>query len=285
MKAIKIGILLVGLSFCSYSNLYCQLKDATESMVEVEGFIRRNAGKFSGQKRLDTQKTNYQSNTNNNNNNKNNAPVLSIEDMGGYDMTSEGNILDMPSARESNKLGLDDLLNTQTESLGINTDNLDAYFSKEKNGVTIGDISGKSLIDGQLENQPSLATPDYSGLAESEAEMKKRMEDALVAKRKNLQEIDRDKLTDSQKNIYDTQKQENEKLKSEGELNVFSGQDKQKMGQEMKSDNARFAGAVHTIRGMNQEKKGKQQIKQAEENQKKLDAAAQKAIENNKKKK
>ena len=193
MKTIKIGILLVGLSLFSYSNLYAQsymnsrefqnkYKNSTVKK-KMDEAARKDAEL--DRKLRNSRRANSQSNVNNN------APVLSIEDMGGYDMTSEENVPDMPSARENNKLRTEDVV--PTEAPVINMSNLDAYLSKGKNGITIGDASGKSLIDSQLENNPTLSTPDYSGLAKSEAEMKKRIEDALAAKRNRSHEREQEK--------------------------------------------------------------------------------------------
>lgn len=89
---------------------------------------------------------------------------------------------------------------------------------------------------------------------------------------------ERDKLTDKQKKIYDTQSKE---IKETKEWNVFKAEDKVKMGKEMKQDNAKFAGAYYQIKGASDKEKAE---KKAKEDQGRLDKAARQAIKNNEEK-
>ena len=156
-----INALITGLWFCSCSNSYSQsvmnskqfqnkYNNSTVKKVADEA-ARKDAA-------LDRKMRNYQR-SNNQSYIQNNTPIVPIEDMGGYDMSTMENILDMPSARESNKL-----IDSSTQNMplrGVNFDNLDDYLisNPPSEGTQIGDG-----IIRPREDYPSLPDSTYNKL-------------------------------------------------------------------------------------------------------------------------
>ncbi|MBQ7550664.1 MAG: hypothetical protein IJT04_03945 [Bacteroidales bacterium] len=96
-----------------------------------------------------------------------------------------------------------------------------------------------------------------------------------------LSQSELNKLTVQQRQIYLNQSKElNEKLKR---LNreLFKAKDMIKMGQEMQRDNAKQAGAVHIMRGMELKEKATKEIEEVQNELVLLDNAARDAIKSN----
>ena len=98
-----------------------------------------------------------------------------------------------------------------------------------------------------------------------------------------ISQSERNQLTADQRSTYDVQqKQINADLKA-AQDDLFKAEDIIKMGQEMKGDDAKAAGAAHIARGVALKEKALKAIENAKQNQRLLDQAAREAIRNNKK--
>lgn len=93
------------------------------------------------------------------------------------------------------------------------------------------------------------------------------------------------KLTSQQRQIYEKQLKEYNGEIKKAQTDLFKAEDIIKMGNEMKSDNAKAAGTAHVMRGMELKEKAEKAIKEAQKKIKLLDDAAREAIKNNEKNK
>lgn len=92
------------------------------------------------------------------------------------------------------------------------------------------------------------------------------------------------KLTPQQKSIYERQSAEIRAAIKAAQDELFKAEDIIKMGNEMRGDNAKTAGAAHIARGVALKEKAQKAIAEAKNKQVLLDKAARDAIRNNEKK-
>lgn len=90
-------------------------------------------------------------------------------------------------------------------------------------------------------------------------------------------------LTSSQKADYDRMSAAYRADLKAAQDDLYKAEDIIKMGNEMKGDNARAAGAAHIARGVALKEKALKAIEEAKKNQRLLDQAAREAIKKNKK--
>ena len=100
-----------------------------------------------------------------------------------------------------------------------------------------------------------------------------------------LSQSELSKLDKSQLEIYLRQSKELANEMKQLEADLFKAEDMIKMGKEMQGDNAKQAGAVHIMRGMNLKEATQKRMGEVRKKQSLLDSAAREAIRNNQKKK
>ena len=99
----------------------------------------------------------------------------------------------------------------------------------------------------------------------------------------DLPKSELNKLTTQQRQIYENQLKEYKDEIKKAKVDLFKAEDIIKMGNEMKGDNAKAAGAAHIMRGMALKEKAEKEIKEAQKKIQLLDDAAREAIKNNEK--
>lgn len=92
------------------------------------------------------------------------------------------------------------------------------------------------------------------------------------------------KLTPQQKSIYERQSAEIKAKFEVAQKDLYKAEDIIKMGNEMRGDNAKAAGAAHIARGVALKEKAQKALSEAKKEQNLLDQAAIEAISNNEKK-
>lgn len=93
------------------------------------------------------------------------------------------------------------------------------------------------------------------------------------------------KLTSQQRSIYERQSAEIEAAITAAQNDLFKAEDIIKMGNEMRSDDAKAAGAAHIARGAALKEKAQDALAKAKKERTLLDQAAREAIKNNEKNK
>lgn len=93
------------------------------------------------------------------------------------------------------------------------------------------------------------------------------------------------KLNPQQKSIYERQSAEIKAKIEAAQKELYKAEDIIKMGNEMRGDDAKAAGAAHIARGIALKEKAQKAIAEAKKEQVLLDRAAREAIKNNEKNK